>query len=199
MLADSARPGGRWAFRHLGSAPVDDAHRALRDEIFRRLEATKDDPKVTNTDGSNYWGPRITKAVRDREGDGPALVGYVQSVLRKTGESEGWNALLEADRLDLSFEEMVLNADEPVRGLFTDDDRRLAAQILDEQGIALQQKSAERESEAAAREAEAVAYDRKIVADVRARREAAGHTWSSEIEGEMLGRLAARRRPGSST
>jgi hypothetical protein len=33
---------------------MDDAHRALRDEIFRRLEATRDDPGVTNTDGSNY-------------------------------------------------------------------------------------------------------------------------------------------------
>jgi len=51
-------------------------------------------------------------------------------VLRKTGDSEGWNALMEADRLDLSFEDMVLNADEPARRLFTDEDRRLAAQIL---------------------------------------------------------------------
>jgi hypothetical protein len=88
--------------------PVDDAHRALRDEIFRRLEAARDDENVTNTDGSNYWGPRITKAVKDREDDGPALVKYVKSVLRKTGESEGWHALLEADRLELSFEEAAV-------------------------------------------------------------------------------------------
>jgi hypothetical protein len=173
---------------------MDDAHGALRDEIFRRLEATKDDPNVTNTDGSNYWGPRITKAVNDRESDGPALVKYVQAVLRKTGDSEGWNALLEADRLGLSFEEMVLNADEPVRGLFTDEDRRLAAQILGQQGIALERKRVERESEASAREAEAVEHDRKIVADVRASRESAGKAWSDQIEEEMLGRLADRRR-----
>ena len=53
---------------------MDDAHRALRDEIFRRLEATRDDRNVTNTDGSNFWGPRITKAVKDRDDDGPALI-----------------------------------------------------------------------------------------------------------------------------
>ena len=178
---------------------MDDAHRALRDEIFRRLEATKDDPKVTNTDGSNYWGPRITKAVRDREGDGHALVKYVQGVLRKTGESEGWNALLEADRLDLSFEELVLNADEPVRGLFTDDDRRLAAQILGQQGTALERKRVERKGDAAAREAEAVEHDREIVADVRASRESAGKSWSDQIEEDMVARLAARRRQGDNT
>jgi hypothetical protein len=121
-------------------------------------------------------------------------VKYVKSVLRKTGVSEGWNALLEADRLHLSFEEMVLNAGEPIRALFTDDDRGLAAQILDAQGSEIDRKSKEREIEAAEREAEAVEHDRKIVADVRRSQEAAGKAWTTEIEAEMLARLAERRR-----
>ena len=50
-----------------------------------------------------------------------------KNVLRKSGESEGWNALLEADRLDISFEDMVLNAGEPIRDLFNDEDREIAA------------------------------------------------------------------------
>jgi hypothetical protein len=178
----------------LGLGVVDDAHRALRDEIHRRLEAARDDPSVTNTDGSNYWGPRITKAVKDRENDGPALVKYVESVLRKTGESEGWSALLEADRLDLSFEDMVLNAGEPIRGLFTDEDRGLAAQILGEQGNEISRKHDERQADAAEREAEAVQHDGRIVADVRRSREAAGKPWTPEIEANMLSRLAERRR-----
>jgi hypothetical protein len=173
---------------------VDDAHRALRDEIFRRLEAAREDLDVTNTDGSNYWGPRITKAVKDREGDGAALVKYVKGVLRKTGVSEGWNALLEASRLDLSFEDMVLNAEDPIRDLFTDDDRRLAEQILEAQGHEIDRKREEREAEMIELEADAVEHDRSIVGDVRRSREAAAKPWTPEIEAQMLARLAERRR-----
>jgi hypothetical protein len=172
---------------------MDDAHRALRDEIFKRLKDTRDDRSVTNTGGSNYWGPRITKAVKDREEDGPALVQYVKSVLRKTGPSEGWNALVEAHRLDLSFEDMVLHASEPIRALFTDEDRRLAERILEEQGTNIEDKREQREAEAATREAEAVEDDRKVVADVRQRREAARKDWTPQIEADMLDRLAQRR------
>jgi hypothetical protein len=74
---------------------MEEAYKALLDEIRRRLQATKDDPNVRNTDGSNYWGPYVTRAINDREHDGPALVQYIKGVLRKTGESEGWSALLE--------------------------------------------------------------------------------------------------------
>jgi hypothetical protein len=168
---------------------MDEAHRALRNEIFRRLDEVRDDPSITNTDGSNYWGPRITRAVKDREDDGPALVKYVKGVLRKTGESEGWNALLEADRIDLSFEDMVLNAHEPIRGLFTDRDRRLAAEILGEQQSEIDQRRD-------VREAEALEHDHLVMAEVRRRREADGKPWTPEIEAEMLDRLAERRRKG---
>ncbi len=173
---------------------MEDAYRALRSEVLRRLDETREDPKVTNTDGSNYWGPRITKAVKDREDDGPALVAYVKSVLRKTGDSEGWNALVEAQRLDLSFEDMVLRAQEPIRDLFSDEDRELAAQILSTQEGTISQKVQEREAHATAREAEEVERDRRIVAGVRARREALGKDWTTEMEAEMLARMAERRR-----
>jgi hypothetical protein len=41
---------------------MEEAYKALLDEIRRRLQATKDDPNVRNTDGSNYWGPYVTRA-----------------------------------------------------------------------------------------------------------------------------------------
>jgi hypothetical protein len=41
-------------------------------------------------------------------------VRYIKDALRKSGESEGWNALLDASRLDISFEDMVFNAVEPI-------------------------------------------------------------------------------------
>jgi hypothetical protein len=156
-------------------------------EIRRLLEAVRDDPNVTNVDGSNYWAPRVTKAVNDREDDGPALVQYIKGVLRKTGESQGWSALLEAKRLDLSFEEMVVKAVDPIRGLFSDEDRQIAAESLSEQ-----QGEIERRREAT--EDAEVERDRGIVAGIASKRQAAGESWTAEIETEMLAWMADRRR-----
>jgi len=167
--------------------PVDQAHRALLEEIRRRLQAAKDDPKITNADGSNYWGPYVTRAINDREHDGTRLVEYIQTVLRKTGEQEGWSALLEAHRLDISFEDMVLNAADPIRGLFSDEDREISAHSLSEQ-----QGEIERRGEA--EESAAVENDRRIVAQVASSRQAAGKPWTAEIEAQMLADMAQRRR-----
>ena len=166
---------------------MDAAHRALLAEIRRRLEEARDDRNVTNANGSNYWGPYVTRAIDQREADGPALVTYVQGVLRKTGDSQGWNSLFEAQRLDLSFEDMVANAVEPIRGLFNDEDREIAARLLGEQKTELA-----RLNEGV--EAAAVERDRRIVADVGERRRAAGKPWTLEMEEEMLADRAAKRR-----
>jgi hypothetical protein len=166
---------------------VKEAHKVLLAEIRRRLEAAKDDPNVTNADGSNYWGPYVTRAVNDREGDGPVLAQYIKAVLRKTGESEGWSALLEADRLDLSFEEMVVNAADPIRGLFSDEDRQIAAQSLGEQ-----QSEILRRRETA--ETAAVEDDQRIVGNIASKRRAEGKPWTLEMETGMLARMAERRR-----
>lgn len=165
---------------------MDQAHRALLAEIRHRLQVVRDDRNVTNADGSNYWGPYVTRAINDREHDGPALVQYIKDVLRKTGESEGWSALLEADRLDTSFEDMVLNTAEPIRGLFSDEDRRIAAQSLGEQ----QDEIAHRREVAESAE---VDRDRRIVAEVASKRQAAGKPWTADMEAQMLTDRAERR------
>jgi hypothetical protein len=170
---------------------VDAAHAALLAEIRHRLEAARDDPNVTNADGSNYWGPYVTRAVDKREHDGPGLVRYIKDVLRKSGESEGWNSLLEAGRLDISFEDMVLNAKDPIRALFTDEDRQIAERSLGEQ-----RREIDRRYEAA--EAIELERDRKIVAGVAAKRRAEGKPWTQEIEERMLSERAARRRDAGS-
>jgi hypothetical protein len=159
----------------------------LLEEIRHRLQTAKDDPKVTNADGSNYWGPYVTRAVNDRENDGPALVHYIKGVLRKSGESEGWSALLEAGRLDISFEDMVLNAADPIRGLFSDEDRQIAAQSLgQQQGEIARRREATESAE--------VESDRRIVAQVATKRQAAGKPWTAEIKAQMLDDMAQRRR-----
>jgi hypothetical protein len=174
------RPGVGWQ-------SVDEAHRALLAEIRHRVEAARDDPHVTNADGSNWWGPYVTRAIDRREHDGPALVRYIKDVLRKSGVSEGWNALLEAGRLDISFEDMVLNAGEPIRGLSTDEDRTIAARSLGNQ-----QGEIERRGEAT--EVAEVQRDHQIVGEVAARRRAVGKPWTAEMEAGMLAERAERRR-----
>jgi hypothetical protein len=166
---------------------VDPAHKALLAEIRRRLDAARDDPNVKNSDGSNYWGPYVTRAVKAREHDGPALVRYIKDVLRKSGESEGWNSLLEARRLDISFEDMVFNAVEPIRSLFNDDDRRIAERSLGEQHREIDRR---RDAE----EAIAVERDRRIVALMAAKRREQGKPWTAEMEARTLADLAAKRR-----
>ena len=168
---------------------MDSSHRALLAEIRRRLDETRDDTRITNSDGSNYWGPYVTRAINDRENDGAALVQYIKGVLRKSGESEGWNSLLEADRLDLSFEDMVLDAKEPIRGLFNDEDRAIAFRSLGDLNGEIERRR--EEAEAAERE-----RDRVIVARVAARRRADGKPWTAEIEARMLAERAAKRRAG---
>jgi hypothetical protein len=110
---------------------MDSRHKALLDEVRRRIELATDDPKVLNRDGKTSWrGPRVRGAVERRADDGPALVNYIRGVLRKR-ESEGWNALREAGRLQYSFEDMVANPpDQRIAGLFSDDDRELARRLL---------------------------------------------------------------------
>jgi hypothetical protein len=169
--------------------PVDEAHKALLIEIRRRLTETRDDPNVTNADGSNYWGPYVTRAITQREADGPALVKYIKDVLRKTGDSQGWSSLLEGQRLDLSFEDMVANAVEPIRSLFNDEDREIAALSLGAQETELARR---RE----ALEAEEQERDRRIVAQVGERRRAAGKPWTPEMERSMLVDRATQRRKG---
>jgi hypothetical protein len=166
---------------------VDHAHKALLAEIRRRLEDARDDPNVTNADGSNYWRPYVTRAINDRDGDRPALVKYIRDVLRKSSESQGWNALLEGDRLDLSFEDMVLSAVEPIRGVFDDEDREIADRSLGNQRAEIVRR---RE----AKEAAEVERERRIVAEVAARRRAEGKPWTPEIEARVLAERAAKRR-----
>ena len=94
--------------------------------------------------------------------------------------ARGWPARI-------SFEDMVLNAVGPVRGLFTDEDRRIAEQSLGDQ-----RREIERRREAT--EAAVLERDRRIVAGVAARRRAEGKPWTAEIEARMLAERAARRR-----
>jgi hypothetical protein len=87
----------------------------------------------------------------------------------------------------ISFEDMVLHAAEPTRGLFSEQDREIASRSLGEQYREIERRRHEAEAAELVR-------DRQIVADVAARRRAAGKPWTPEIEARMLADLAERRR-----
>jgi hypothetical protein len=114
-----------------GLKMLDPRHKALVGEVRRRIELASDDPEVVNCDGRTSWrGPRVRRAVEKRPDDGPDFVKYIGGVLRKR-ESEGWNGVREADRLQNSFEDMVANPPDPrIAALFSDDDRELATRLL---------------------------------------------------------------------
>ncbi len=167
---------------------VDQAHQALLTEIRRRLDEAREDRKITNVGGSNYWGPYITRAVNDREDDGPALVEYIKAMLRKAGDAKAWNALLEADRLDISFEAMVVDAAEPIRGLFTDEDREIAAKALGDQ-------SAEVARRREKTDAVDLKRDHQVLSDMDDRRAGQGKAKLSEAQrAGVLAERAARRK-----
>jgi hypothetical protein len=167
---------------------VDHAHQTLLVEIRRRLEEARADRGITNTGGSNYWGPYVTRAVDKREDDGPALVEYIKDVLRKSGNSDGWNALLEADRLDISFEDMVVNATDPIKGLFNDEDRAIAAQSLGDQRAEIERRAAEAQAGELER-------DHRVLAQMDEVRLKDGKSeLTDEQRADVLSARAARRR-----
>jgi hypothetical protein len=125
-------------------------------------------------------------AIDNRAEDGPALVKYIKDLLRKS-ESEGWNALLEAGRLDLSFEDMVANTTDPlIAGLVSDEDRELATRLLGQQNAVIQERRTAAEDEALAR-------DRRLTAMVREKALSKGEEWTPEREAMVMASLKARR------
>jgi hypothetical protein len=85
---------------------------------------------------------------------------------------------------------MVLTANEPIRGLFDDEDRQIATRWLGEQ-----QQEIDRRRETV--EAAEIARDRRIVDEVGQRRQAAGKPWTDEMAAQMLARRAEQRQlPG---
>jgi hypothetical protein len=129
---------------------------------------------------------RFSQAVERRAEDGAALVDYVRAKIHQA-PTDGYNALIEAGRPDLTVEAVVAAPDAPWASEFTDHDRAAAHERL---GNMLEADQAKKE----AAEAEAVAHDRKIVAIANKRRVAEGKPeLTATQQTQMLARLAAER------
>lgn len=129
---------------------------------------------------------RFQQAVERRADDGDALVAYARAKIWESVTS-GYSALVDAGRSDLTVEAVVADANGPWASEFTDEDRTAAQGRLDDM------IEEHREAQEPA-EAEAVARDRKIVAQVSARRIAKGKpALTQEQEADMLKKLVAER------
>lgn len=168
---------------------MNDAQKALLARLRELVEATPTSGAL-NAAGRPLHITRFAQAVEARADDGPALVEYVRAKVRGPATSS-YDSLIRAGRPDLTPEAVAADADAPWASEFTDEDRAASRTRLGEK------LEAHRQEQAAA-EDKAVAHDRKIVADVSARRVAKGlQALTPEQEETMLGERAGRRGQGT--
>ena len=114
---------------------------------------------------------------------------YVRAKVHEPA-TDGYDALVEVGRPDLTVEALVADADAPWAREFTDDDRRAARERL---GSMIEADRVRR----SAAEAEAVEADRRIVALMNTRRADQGKgPLSPAQEAQVMERLASERAAG---
>ena len=152
--------------------------------------------EATPTSGAVNAGDRalhltgFARAVESRAEDGDALVEYARSKIHQAPMAS-YAALIKARRPDLTVEAVVADADAEWASEFTDEDRAAARNRL---GDMIETVRKERD----AVEATAVARDRKIAAEVSARRIAKGlPALTPEQDATMLEERSARRAEGN--
>jgi hypothetical protein len=164
---------------------VNQAQKALLGRLRELIEET---PKsgALNTANRPLHVTSFARAVEARADDGDALVEYARAKVH-AAPTGSYSALIRAGRPDLTVEALVADADAQWASEFTEVDRAAARERL---GTMIE---AHRETQKAAEEA-AVVHDRKIMADVSARRVTKGRpALTPEQEAQMLKERAAKR------
>jgi len=168
---------------------VNEAQKALLARLRELVDETPGSGAL-NAGGRPLHITRFSQAVEARAQNGARLVEYVRSKIHEP-PTDSYNALIKADRPDLTAEAVAADVDAPWASEFTDYDRTVARARL---GAMLEAHRTEQETA----EAEAVEHDRKIVAQANTRRVAKGRqALTPEQEQTMLHDLAARRTAGT--
>lgn len=113
-----------------GSRSVPAIELAFHDDMLDIFRLAGEATREFRDDGSiirGYWASYFLRGVRNH--GGPE---YARQLLRKTGTTPGFERLREEGRLDLTVEAVVLQP--KYAGLFTDDERRIAAHRLAQAG-----------------------------------------------------------------
>jgi hypothetical protein len=164
---------------------VNDAQRAL---LERLRELVIETPKsgALNAGKQPYHPTRFAQAVERRADDGDALVKYVRAKVHEPA-TDGYDALIEAGRPDLTVEALVADANAPWTSEFDEDDRRAANERLENM---LEANQVRRD----AAEAEAVESDRRILTLMNKQRADQGKgPLSPAQEAQVMERLASQR------
>jgi hypothetical protein len=168
---------------------VNRAQKALLDRLRELIEETPKSGAV-NAAKRPLYVTRFAQAVKARADDGDALAKYARAKVHEA-PTGSYNALIEAGRPDLTVEAVVADPDAEWASEFAEVDRAAARGRL---GTMVE---AHKKAQQAV-EAEAVAHDRKIVAQVSARRIAKGKPGlTPEQETDMLKERASRRAVGN--
>ncbi|MDA0182425.1 hypothetical protein OJ997_19105 [Solirubrobacter phytolaccae] len=167
------------------SPDVNDAQKALLARL-RELVVITPTSGAVNAAKRPLHITRFGQAVERRAEDGTALVAYVRAKVHAPAK-DGYDALIDAGRSDLTVEALVADREAAWASEFTDEDREAAEARL---GSMLEADKTRKN----AAEAEAVAYDQRIVAMASKRRAAEGKpALTPKQEAQMLARMAATR------
>ena len=160
--------------------------------LVRLREIVDETPKsgAVNAGNRPLHGSGFARAIEERAEDGDALVKYVRAKVHGAPMAS-YTSLIKAGRPDLTVEGAVADADAEWASEFTDEDRAAAKSRLGDMIEAHRQAQEDVE-------ATAVAHDRKIAAQVSARRIAKGLPGlTPEQDATMLKERSARRAGGN--
>jgi hypothetical protein len=113
-----------------GSRPVSALELKFHDDMLHVFRVAGEATRRRRPDGTTqrgYWASYFLRGVRNHGGPD-----YARQLLRATGTSAGFQRLTDEGRLDLTVEALVLRPE--YEFLFTDEDRKIAAQRLAEAG-----------------------------------------------------------------
>lgn len=174
-----------------GNGKIGSVNNAQRALLARLRELIVETPSsgALNSGKKPYRPNRFAQAVERRSDDGEALVEYVRSKVHGPA-TDGYDALVDAGRPDLTVEAVVADTDAPWAAEFDDDDRGAAKQRL---GTMLEAERARR----ATVEAEAVEGDRRVVASMNKRRADEGRpALTPAQQAQVMARLESQRATG---
>ena len=164
---------------------MNSAQKAL---LARLRELIEETPKsgALNAGKKPLYVTRFAQAVERRAEDGDALVKYVRSKIHEKA-TDGYSALIEAGRPDLTVEAVVADEEADWASEFDDADRSAARARLGEMHDAVNDRREIAESAA-------VEHDWKIIARMNERREAEGkQPLSPQQEADVLERRTKER------
>lgn len=156
--------------------------------MARLRELIEETPKsgALNAGKKPLYVSRFAQAVERRAEDGDALVKYVRAKIHERA-TDGYSALIDAGRPDLTVEAVVADEDASWASEFTDADRAAARARLGEMRDAVKDRREVAESAA-------IEHDWKIIARMNERRESEGKPpLSPQQEADVLKRRSDER------